>query len=117
MANTAGIIERTLAQMATATDTVNVLDPDGDPALVRTSIDQHMIVRATNHDDDDGSTGAVTEGMAIFLSRFHGDPWVRVGHQVTKIIYPPTASPSPGTDVSVLFVNYDYSSATWAMLT
>lgn len=103
MANNLGIEERTLAQMATASDTINLVGP----THPRKSAYQPLVVRATNHVDDDNAEEDDAEKMAIFVSRRVGEPWEKQHNVLSKIIHVgPTTVP---TNVAVLFPNYDYT--------
>lgn len=124
MANTAGIREVTLAQISDQTHQINLASAFGtapvdgtgnnpDVKQTRSWAYEPMVVRVTDHVADDGSTGNATEGMALFLSERHGEPWVMVGHQTQKITHPlPGATAAPiaeGTDYSVIYVDFDYT--------
>ena len=84
--------------------------------LARSWAYEPMVVRVTDHVADDGSTGADSEGFALFCSARHGEPWKMVGHQGQHIIHPtPGAVAAPiaaGKDFSVIYVNYDYTTFT-----
>lgn len=102
MANTLDIPERTFAQLADSTNSINVIGgTDG-----RESVYQPLVCRVSDHDDNDASeTGTDTDKMAIFVSVRHGEPWKKdVGIQ--HIIHQGAA---PATDVTVLYPDFDYS--------
>lgn len=109
MANTLNIAERTLAQMANSTNTINLVGP----THPRKSAYQPLVVRATNHADNDGTeTGADTDKMAIFKSSRVGEPWEKQNNVLIKKIVQAPANLTGftvDTQVSVLFPNYDYS--------
>ena len=109
MANTLGIPERTLAQISTAADTINVIGGvDG-----RLSAYQPIVCRVTDHESDDGGTGADADNMALFVSTRHGEPWKKdsgarehVLHPVAGVAIAPIAT---GTNYTVIFPDYDYT--------
>jgi len=109
MANTLGIPERTLAQISTAADTINVIaGADG-----RLSAYQPLVCRVTDHESDDGGVADYADGMALFVSSRHGEPWKKdsgarehVLHPVAGVAIAPIAS---GTNYTVIYPNYDYS--------
>ena len=102
MANTLNIPERTIAQLSDASNTCNTLGAGS----LRTQPYQPLVVRATNHVDNDAAeTGSDTSKMALFVSRGHGHPWVKdVGlqHIVYKASNDLVTNPTP-TNVTVLF--------------
>ena len=112
MANTLGIQERTLAQISAATNTINLVDLTGAVAASpRKSVYQPIVCRITDHDDDDGATGADYDGMAIFVQQRHGEPWIKehgLKHVVVKADADPVTNATP-SDVTVLFPNFDYA--------
>lgn len=102
MANTLSIEERTLAQVADPTNTINLVGG----ANPRKSVYQPLVVRITNHVDNVAAeVGSDTERMAIFVSKRHGEPWKKDFGLVHKHYKGAT----PPTDVTVLFPNFDYS--------
>lgn len=103
MANTLNIPERTRAQLATASNSINVVGgTDG-----RISVYQPLVCRMTDHQDNDaGETGDDAYKMALFVSQRHGEPWLKNTNVLEKIIH---EGLSPPVNVSVLFPNYDYS--------
>tara|TARA_R110002020_G_scaffold147465_1_gene322826 strand:+ start:1413 stop:1733 length:321 start_codon:yes stop_codon:yes gene_type:complete len=103
MANTLGIPERTRAQLATASNSINVVgDTDG-----RESVYQPLVVRVTDHQDNDAAeTGSDTEKMAIFVSQRHMEPWKKDSGVLEHVIHEGLLPPA---NVSVLFPDYDYS--------
>ena len=108
MANTLGIPERTLAQISSATNSINVISGvDG-----RTSVYQPLVCRITDHARNDASeTGTDTDQMAIFKSEHHGQPWtndIGTEHIIHKAAADPVATPTP-INVTVLYPNFDYS--------
>lgn len=84
MANTLNILERTLAQIADSTNDLHTLGT----ANGRLSVYEPLVVRATDHADNDGAeTGSDTEKMALFLSRRHGEPFEKKDNvQVHKVV-------------------------------
>lgn len=121
MANTLGILEVTLAEISDKTVRPNIAAEFGTPPTAGTPVVKQtrswayepMVVRVTDHVADDGGTTDNAEGMALFCSQRHGEPWVMVGHQTQHIIHPlPGVAAAPiaaGTDFSVIYVDYDYS--------
>lgn len=108
MANTLGIPERTLAQISSATNSINVVGGvDG-----RASVYQPLVCRITDHvRNDTGETGTDTDKMAIFKSQHHGQPWINdtgIEHIIVKADADPVANPT-ATNVTVLYPNFDYS--------
>jgi hypothetical protein len=112
MANTLGIQERTLAQISASTNTINLIDLTGAvDASPRKSVYQPIVCRITDHDDDNGATGADTDGMAIFVQKRHGEPWIKE-HGLKHVVVQADADPvtnATASDVTVLFPNFDYS--------
>ena len=110
MANTLGIQERTLSLMGTATDDINKVDPTGAVATIpRKSPYQPIVVRAIDHEDNDGAETTDPDKMAIFTSAHVGAPWKKdtaLKHIVYKAGVDPLETP---VDVTVLFPNFDYS--------
>ena len=110
MANTAGIKEVTLEQISLFSHAINVV---GDAAgNARLSVYQPAVVRVTNHTDDDGSTGDAVEGMALFHSKAHGQPWKKDDHQTAHIVHRGAAAivtVSDGTNQTVIYPNFDYT--------
>lgn len=108
MANTLGIPERTLAQISSAVNSINVIGGVNG----RKSPYQPLVCRITDHADNvAGETGADTSKMAIFQSRAHGHPWVKdfgLKHIVVKAAADPVASPTRA-DVTVLYPNFSYA--------
>lgn len=84
MANTLNILERTLAQVADSTNDVHTLGT----ANGRLSAYEPLIVRITDHADNDGAeTGADTDKMALFKSVRHGEPFQKQANvQVHKVV-------------------------------
>ena len=74
MANTAGIAECTLAQLADRTSAINTIGAGATNA--RSAYNQVAICRVTDHPGDDGSTGSDTSGMALYKNVTHLDRWV-----------------------------------------
>ena len=108
MANNLGIVERTLAQVSEATNSVNVIGGVGG----RKSAFQPLVVRITDHDDNDVAETDDPNKMALFVSSRHGEPWKKdanvLVHKVIQADADPVANPTD-SDVSVLFPNFDYS--------
>lgn len=118
MANTVKIREVTLAQISDQTHQINLASAFGTAPITgvkqtRSWNYEPLVVRVTDHVADDGGTTDNVEGMALFCSQRHGEPWVMIGHQPQHIIHPlagATAAPiASGTDFSIIYVNYDYS--------
>jgi len=103
MANTLNIPERTRAQLATASNSINVIGGvDG-----RESAYQPLVCRMTDHQDNDaGETGTDTDLMALFCSIRHGEPWKKDANVLEHIIHEGLLPP---TNVSILYPDYDYS--------
>lgn len=106
MANTLNIPERTLAQLANATNSINVIGGvDG-----RRSAYEPLVVRVTDHvDNDTGEVGSNTDKMAIFHSPRHGEPWMKQANVLHTVIHKQVASEAVPTNVSCLYPSYDYS--------
>lgn len=109
MANTLGIPERTLAQLSDATNSINVIGGTNG----RKSAYEPLVVRVTDHVDNVGAeVGTDTNKMAIFMSKAHGQPWVKEAGTLVKVTHvadaDPVTNPTP-TNVSTLFPNFDYS--------
>ena len=102
MANTLNITEVTMAQLALASNAINLRSARPD-AL---SQGGPLVVRVTDHVDNDAAeTGADTEKMAIFTSRQFGQPWKKdygLSHVVAE-------NNVVNTSATVVFPNYDYS--------
>jgi hypothetical protein len=114
MANTLNIPERTLAQISSQLDTINIIDPAGAVGVnPRLSAYQPLVCRVTDHDDDDNAaTTDEADRMAIFKQSRYGEPWTKDANVLEHIIHEadadPVSNPTP-TNVSVLYVNYDYA--------
>ena len=122
MANTLGILEVTLAQISNETVRPNIASEFGTVPAAGTPIVKQtrswayepMVVRVTNHPADDGGTTDNAEGMALFASSRHGEPWMMIGHQTEKLVWPiPGAAQAPitiETDAfSCIFPDFDYT--------
>lgn len=114
MANTARIKEVTLAQISDASHAINIVGNDAGNA--RQSVYQPAVVRVTDHALDDGSTGDAVEGMALFYSKAHGEPWDMSQGALTHDIYPkagvaaaPIVVGTHGNVMNIIFPNFDYS--------
>lgn len=104
MANTLGIPERTLAQVADPANTINVI---GGTNGRRTAL-QPLVVRITDHIDNVAAeVGDDTERMAIFMSLAHGHPWKKYAGSGNRRIHSGSGTPSNrSTDI---FPNFTYS--------
>ena len=105
MTNTVNIVERTMAQLRTAADTVNVVGGTGG----RTSAYQPLTIRCTNHTADDLSDTDNVDGFALFHSKRHGSPWI-LGKSATaqqKIIL--KSGDSQDLDATHLYPDFDYT--------
>ncbi len=109
MANTLGIPERTLAQISTATDTINVIG--GVDRLLYEY--KPEVSSVTNKVSDDGGTGADADNMALFVSCRHGEPWKKdagarehVIHPVAGVAIAPIAA---GTNMTVIYPDFTYT--------
>ena len=119
MANTLNILERTLAQISNETVRPNLASEFGTvPAAgvkqTRSWAYEPMVVRVTNHPADDGGTTDNAEGMALFCSMRHGEPWMMIGQQTEKLTWPlPGVAQAPivgETDAfSCIFPDFDYT--------
>jgi hypothetical protein len=114
-----GVPKRNLAEISSASNAINTLDPAGTNPVSRTYWNQVLYCRITDHDDDtldpldDPATAQEQdEQCAIFVSKFHGAPWVKQANNLKHIIAvadaDPVTNPTPG-DVNILFPNFDYS--------
>jgi len=108
MPNTLNIPERTLAQLSSATDSINVIGGVNG----RRSAYQPLVVRVTDHADNvTAETGNDANRMALFMSSAHGQPWIKdtgLRHIVVRAAANPVTTPTR-TDVTVLFPNFDYT--------
>lgn len=103
MSNTVGIKEVTLAQAWSGTHAINVVGSAAGNA--RLSVYQPAVIRITDHPDDDGGTADNVDGMALFTSKAHGQPWLKdVG--INHII---SSDAAQFTDNTVIFPDFDYS--------
>lgn len=103
---------RTLAQLSDCENTINTL---GAASSIRLNATDALVCRMTDHSDDGGTTDP--NNHAIFVSKEHGAPWIKYDGQ-KKVIQRANALGTNTTDtVTVLYPNFDYSSATWAKLT
>jgi hypothetical protein len=111
MSNTLSIKEVTLAQISDASHAINVIGSAAGNA--RLSVYQPATVRVTNHSDDDGGTTDNAEGMALFTSKAHGQPWCADKGHKEHLIHPKAgATPAPiasGTTMNIIFPDFDYS--------
>ena len=106
MANNLGIEERTLAEVADSTNTINLLNQAGDVAASpRKSWNQNILVRISDHADNDGGETDDPDLMAIFHSHSHMQPWKKDANVLEHITHEGAAPPS---NVSVLFPDFDY---------
>ena len=106
MANTLGIPEVSMADLRDSTNNVNVI---GAGAGSRQSAYEPSVVRVTNHEADDGGSADFAEGMALFNSQRHGEPWV-LGKSVTsqsQIIL--QDGDSEDLSAGTIYPDYDYS--------
>ena len=112
MANTANIVEVTFAEISNRDTQVNDAAQFGEfsgaTKLTRSDVYKPMIVRVTDHPEDDGSTGNVVEGFALYCSMRHGEPWMRTGHQTDHLIHSGAAVIADTQPYSVIYPNYDY---------
>jgi hypothetical protein len=120
MANPFNIPERTIEQLATATNSVNIVgDTDG-----RLSVYQPLVVRVTDAEgavsptfpDNTGTPedeAELNRACVLFVSKRHGEPWTRNGLKDTgakHIIHTPTTTiAGMGKDATVVFPDYDYT--------
>jgi len=120
MANPFNIPERTIEQVATATNSLNVVGGvDG-----RLSVYQPLVVIVTDHEDALTPTWPDNTGTpedekeldrtsVIFVSKRHGEPWTKGALKdigLKHIIHAPTDTIiGMGKDATVIFPDYDYS--------
>jgi hypothetical protein len=120
MANPFNIPERTIEQVATATNSINVVGgADG-----RLSVYQPLVVIVTDATssltptwpDNTGTPldeAELDRTSVVFVSKRHGEPWTRgsltdIG--LKHIIHNPTATiAGMAKDVTVIFPDFDYS--------
>lgn len=97
-------IERTLAELADSTNTVNLVGPTN----TRKSAFQPIVAIATDHDSDE--PGGAIEDRAIFKSSRVGEPWIKDDNVQASVIFQQEATPvAVPTNVTVLFPNWDYT--------
>jgi len=120
MANPFNIPERTIEQVATATNSLNVVGGvDG-----RLSVYQPLVVIVTDHEDALTPTWPDNTGTpedekeldrtsVIFVSKRHGEPWTKGALKdigLKHILHTPTTTiAGMGKDATVVFPDYDYS--------
>lgn len=120
MANPFNIPERTIEQLATATNSINVIGGvDG-----RTSVYEPLVCIVTNHADaltptwpDNTGTPAdeaeLNRTSVIFMSKRHGEPWTRGSNKdvglVHKIHKPTDTIVGMDKDNTVIYPDYDYT--------
>jgi len=118
MANTVNILEVTLAQISNSTVRPNIaaefgLAPVDGVKQTRSWSYEPMVVRVTNHPADDGGKTDNVEGMALFVSQRHGEPWVMLGHQTEHLIHPVAGvANEPIADLlsyQIIYPDFDYS--------
>jgi len=112
MANSFNIQERTKAQVADSTDSINVVDLTGGvTASPRKSAYQPIVVRITDHADDTGVNCTTEElldaNAAIFVSARVGEPWMKVGSVLQRIIHRGVGVVD--ANASCIFPDFDYS--------
>ena len=120
MANPFNIPERTIEQVATATNSINVVGG----AEGRLSVYQPLVVAIVDaegaltptYPDNTGTPADEAEldrTTVIFVSKRHGEPWTRGSLKDTglkHIIHNPTATiAGMAKDVTVIFPDFDYS--------
>lgn len=120
MANPFNIPERTIEQVATATNSLNVVGGvDG-----RLSVYQPLVVIVTDHEDAltptfPDNTGTPEDELeldrtsVIFVSKRHGEPWTKGALKdigLKHIIHAPdTTIAGMGKDATVIFPDFDYT--------
>lgn len=120
MANPFNIPERLIEEVATATNSLNVVGGvDG-----RLSVYQPLVVIVTDHEDalvptfpDNTGTPAdeaeLDRTSVIFVSKRHGEPWTKGSLKdigLKHIIHGPTVTiVGMGKDAGVIFPDFDYS--------
>lgn len=105
MANNLNIPERTLNQLGSRLDTVNVIGGVGG----RKSVYEPLVVRATDHQDNVVAEEDDPYKMALFVSQRHGEPFKKDCNVLEHVIHKAAATPDVPTNVSVLYPNFDYS--------
>ena len=104
MANTLGIPERTLAQIADSTDTINHV---GGVEGWRQSVYEPIVCRITDHADNDAAEVTTdTDKMAIFICKQHGQPWTKDKNSQQHIIH---QGLTPPADATIIYPDFDYS--------
>jgi hypothetical protein len=118
MANTVNILEVTLAQISNSTVRPNLasefgLAPITGVKQTRSWSYEPMVLRVTDHPADDGGVTDYVEGMALFCSQRHGEPWVMIGHQTEHLIHPlPGVTNAPivgAASYHTIYPDFDYS--------
>lgn len=108
MANTLGIPERTLTQIADAANSINVIGGvDG-----RLSPYEPLVVRISNHQDNMAAeVGSDTSKMALFESKAHGQPWLKQSNVLETVIHrsPAGAPEAAPANASCIYPSYDYT--------
>ena len=120
MANPFNITERTIEQLATATDTINVVGGAGG----RLGVYQPLVCIVTDHADALTPTWPDNTGTpedekeldrtsVIFVSKRHGEPWTKGALKdigLKHIIHTPTTTiAGMGKDATVIFPDFDYA--------
>lgn len=105
MANTLGITEVTLLQVADATHATNTLAGlrGGDPL-------QSVVIRLAGHIDDTAAeVGTDTDRMALFESKAFGHPWVKYAGSGADVVHRGAATPvSVPTNCTRIYPNFQY---------
>jgi hypothetical protein len=108
MANSFNIPEGTLSQLGDSTSAFNT--------TTRKSVYQPLVVRAVDHDFDNGVNAdteeKLTAGAALFYQKAHGHPWILGKSDVAteSIVFETKADPlAVPTNATVIYPNFDYS--------
>ena len=105
MPNNLGITEVTLAEVANSTVLPNLMG-----ALeLRKDWYQPVVVRITDHEDDEVAETDDPYKMALFCSQAHGQPWNKHVNCQKHLIHKPTDGLAPAVDMNIIFPDFDYT--------
>jgi hypothetical protein len=105
MSNTLGILEYTLAQVATSTAEPNLVKG----TAVRKEWFQPRVIRISDHEDNVTAETTDPYKMALFCSKAHGHPWEKQVNCQKHLIHSPTAGLTPAASMNIIFPNFDYT--------